>query len=446
MARGQKIDLDRLLRERIAEHVPGSVIDGDVVRLGDTGICISTEIGGVQDMGRLHAVSLFYRVWGGPFGRTPSFASMSGYHADPAGAVIEGSCLWVCTLLDVLAAAGLARVAGRPADDRVTSTQVEVAGRPFRLVTEGVDRCLGFGPDAEVPARVAAARDELHGLTMSEAVVAAGGLPVLAGPDVVLLSCYAGRTTSGVTPEVKVHGGDWPPALGPIAALQPEPEGAMTMLREISVLIPLAPARLERDSLQRALDDIGRHRSDHPSGSAGWGGWRHHQGRLAPPLPLAAVARVVPPERLPADYVRFMTEVAGGGAGPGYGVVPPVIADGDLVLAHAGCGIRWLLRPDGVWVDRCDGEAPTRTDASFTDWYGRWLDASYAGEPFADWDRFQCANIGVLAQVLDDTPQIAPNSIVVRQQPPPGRPARACQQCVVTFDQFGQDEAHAFGG
>ena len=105
-----------------------------------------------------------------------------------------------------------------------------------------------------------------------------------------------------------------------------------------------------------------------------------------------------------------------------------------------------MLRPDGVWVDEArQGEPPRRTDASFTDWLGRWLDAAYVGEEFIDHPAMQDAPLAVLSQALDKTSELPPNSIKMTVSTAPGRPDRPCQSCVAVLESFGQDEAHVFG-
>jgi hypothetical protein len=163
-------------------------------------------------------------------------------------------------------------------------------------------------------------------------------------------------------------------------------------------------------------------------------------------MAIEEIAQVIDPYRLPPDYVEYLAAVSGGGAGPGYGLLPPAIVDGELELAHAGCGVRWVLRPDGVWCDATASDGTfSRTDPTFTERYGRWLAHAYAGRPFTDWDHLCCANINVLAQVLENG-QPEPDSLTVTLSVPPGRPAVPCQGCVSTYTRFGQSEVTAFGG
>lgn len=136
--------LNRLLVERIAAHYPGATIEDDTAVFGDSGIQIRGQVHQVQDLGAQQAASLFMWISGGPFGSTPSFASVSGYHPDAATAVVEGACHWTCTLLDVLAVAGLVHLEGRPADPTGSRTsEVSIHGRPFTLVSSGFNRLFG---------------------------------------------------------------------------------------------------------------------------------------------------------------------------------------------------------------------------------------------------------------------------------------------------------------
>lgn len=240
-----------------------------------------------------------------------------------------------------------------------------------------------------------------------------------------------------------MHGADWGPSTALFNGLGRERDGDVLLSRELAVLVPRGPGVLERDALQASIAEVAARGGT----TTDWGGWRTHGGRFAPPLRLEQIASVIDPARLPGDYVRYLTEVSGGGVGPGYGLVPPEFTDGELVLAHAGCGVRWVLRPDGVWVDSSQPGTPLqRTDASFTDWFGRWLDAAYVGVEFFDHEPLGDAPVDALFQVLNSKPQLAPNSVKMTVSTPPGRPDRPCHRCISLFAHFGQDEEHVFGG
>lgn len=122
-------------------------------------------------------------------------------------------------------------------------------------------------------------------------------------------------------------------------------------------------------------------------------GAAHHRYQLAPPLPAAELAAV---ERrlgapLPDDVRAFAGEVAAGGAGPYYGLVPvdrtaaiaapPGAAwTRGLPISHLGCGYLAVVALDGaargeVWIDAralaiCAPIAPSFT-AFVVDWIDR---------------------------------------------------------------------------
>jgi len=79
-----------------------------------------------------------------------------------------------------------------------------------------------------------------------------------------------------------------------------------------------------------------------------------------------------------------------------------------IPLAHAGCGVTWLLHLQGerrgeVWVDAGGSDRSySRVADSFTGWYAAWLDASVRGvRPWVQWDARYCATPAVLSQMLD---------------------------------------------
>ncbi|HET9621483.1 MAG TPA: SMI1/KNR4 family protein [Kofleriaceae bacterium] len=130
-------------------------------------------------------------------------------------------------------------------------------------------------------------------------------------------------------------------------------------------------------------------------------GAAHHRYALAPPLTAAQLAALeARVGALPDDVRAFATEIAAGGAGPYYGIVP--IDRGEalaaprgapwargLPIAHLGCGYLAVLALDGaargeIWIDAralaiCAPIAPSFT-AFVVDWidrvaHARWLDA-----------------------------------------------------------------------
>jgi len=112
-----------------------------------------------------------------------------------------------------------------------------------------------------------------------------------------------------------------------------------------------------------------------------------HRYELAPPLPAA-------PGDLPDDLRTFVTEVASGGAGPGYGwfpieaalrhvlAPPPGVTayERALPICHLGCGYAAVVPLDGaargeVWIDaRAIGLCAPRY-GTFTGFYLAWIDA-----------------------------------------------------------------------
>jgi hypothetical protein len=211
-----------------------------------------------------------------------------------------------------------------------------------------------------------------------------------------------------ITPEVKVNGADWWGCRDLFTDAGPEPDGALMLLRELAVLTPLSPPQpLRRETIESTLTGL----DTTPNGwhPAGWQGWRAHGGVLNMPMTpddVAEVEAVTGP--LPADYRAFLTEVAASGAGPGYGLLRPEVFDGVIPLAHAGCGVAWVMRLDGdergtVWVDAAGSdETYARVADSFSGWYRAWLDnAVRRNEPYAQWDARYCAAASGIAQAVE---------------------------------------------
>ncbi|MCL2090114.1 MAG: hypothetical protein FWH11_02620 [Micrococcales bacterium] len=445
------LSLSDVLAKTVAGHYPEATVDGATVTLGATGIRVECEADDPQEMGSLLTVALYLRVSGGPFGPEPSFASISGYapwgeECDMVGqsvyAVMEGGCMWTCTLLDVLGAAGL--VAPRESDEErpeVVGRPALIGGRRYQVWSNQIDRTLAFGESGPQYADV---RARLGGdSTMTSAVLATDTLPVHASNHALLLSTFA-MTTSQVTTEVKVHGGDWPPSWAPLTAVGPT-DGGITMLRELAVAVPAEPARWDRDRLAWTLAAVGTYRTE-PHQAAGWRGWRRHGGQLQAPLTDAQIAAAgVDPAGLPADYHHFLTQV-GWGAGPGYGLLGPTLSDLGLVLAQAGDQVCWYLAPSGgVWADtRTFGLDPVQTHDSFDAWYADWLDNAVAGlQPWQQWDG-SCASLNMLYGMLDDGIDV--NSMkgieIGMSSDENGQTVQPCHHCQATFARFGVgDEA-----
>jgi tetratricopeptide (TPR) repeat protein len=103
-----------------------------------------------------------------------------------------------------------------------------------------------------------------------------------------------------------------------------------------------------------------------------------HRYRLHPPLLPGEMPDL---ERLPADYRFWVTHIADGGAGPGYGLIP--LRDhrdeggwppneNEIELAHQGCGTYdVLVLAEGVVYT--DGDEGRRPQGSFCEWIEAWL-------------------------------------------------------------------------
>ena len=458
--KGPTLSLSDVLATCVAGHYPGSTVDGTTVTLGSTGIRVDCEADEPREMGNLLTVALYMQVSGGPFGPEPSFASISGYGhggGDALGqavaTVTEGGCMWTCTLLEVLEAAGLIpqRESGEERGE-VTQRSAWIGGRAYRVWSGAIDRTLSFGSPS--PPDLVAVRSRFGAdATMTSAVLATDTLPVQASDSAVLLSTFASTFgDSEPTTEVKVHGGDWPPSWLPLTAVAPGAPGAITLLRELAVAVPVEPARWDRNRLALTLAALAQYRTE-PNQAAGWRGWRRHGGQLQAPLTDAQIAAAgINPAGLPADYYRFLTQV-GWGAGPGYGLLPPALSDRGIVLAKAGDQVSWYLSPDGgVWADTrtfapescfepnhkpssCCG---VRTHASFDAWYADWLDNAVAGlRPWQQWDG-SCASLNMLFGLLEKhDPKDVQGLTIGMSSDEDGHPVQPCHNCQATFARFG---------
>jgi len=417
-------DLDALLVRIIANHFPEARTSGDQVELGVAGLRMACRVNAVRPIGEYASAHLLFHLSGGALGEEPIFASVSGYEETAEKAVIIGACNWACSFGPVLRAA----LAGEEQPE-VARFTAEVHGQRFRIFVDGLDRVMAFGEGDADLARTQAARVRLGAAPWLGGVVAeAGALPLLPTDRPTLLSVFLGERPDGRIVEVKVSGVDWPAAAEAFAGRAHEPAGAMTLLRELAVAVPLGSAPpLDRGAIERTLAGLSVPVEEVPRSAVAWRGWRAHGGTLASPMSEIALARLEKATGpLPGDYRRFLLEVAQSGAGPGYGLLAPTARlaagtfdwqDGEepegppagvLPLAHAGCAVMWLLVLRGphageVWVDAggSDGLA-RRVAGSFDAWYRGWVDAAVRGhEMWTQWDGRACATLQVLSQMLD---------------------------------------------
>jgi hypothetical protein len=393
---------DVLLAETIARHFEGGTVAGSVARIGLGGVEVQCAVNDVLELGAYRSASLFFRLQGGPLGPDPIFTSISGYEKSPEAAIVVGGCNWACAFGPVLRA-GLTGVSEPEADE----FEVVLDGRRFRGVVQGVDRVMMLG-EGSPEGLTAQARDRLGGDPwLAPRIVASPTLPLLTASTPTVLSLFISQGSHGQTTEVKVNGADWGPACSETAGDEVSGPDAIVMLRELAVLTAVEPAPpLQRAAVQRTLDGLAT-RVD-PWQAAGWQGWQAHRGKLGDVLADVEVSVIeVQTGPLPADYRHFLTQVAGPGAGPGYGLCLPRMIDNSILLAHAGCGAAWVLRLDQaeygtVWAHAIGSDGTfAKVADSFTEWFANWLDAAVRDlGPWVQWDVSQCATAGVLSQVL----------------------------------------------
>jgi hypothetical protein len=415
------MDNDAMLRETIARHFPEATVGADgVIALGFGGLEIACQVNAVRQTASVHSAHLYFSIGGGRLGAPPRFASVSGYGTSPEEAIVGGACNWACAFGPVLRA-GLADEEQPEAE----TFEVSVAGQRFRVFVNHLDRALLIG-DADGQA-IKSARARVGGKWLTQIALESGRMPILAAERPTLASVFLSDGGKRIV-EVKVDGVDWPGMEEAFGGSAENETGAIVMLRELAVVVPLGEAPvLRRDDVARTLAGLGDSRVRRAS--VDWPGWARHGGTLAQPIASdALVAAEAKIGEFPADYRNFLVEI-GTGAGPGYGLFAPLgdtqatlaagefswrdgeKPDGDprgvVALAHAGCGVMWLLVLNGehrgeVWIDgrSSDGEVGP-VAPSFADWYRGWLHDAVRDVSFVQWDSRCCATAGVLSQILE---------------------------------------------
>lgn len=424
--------LDLVFSETIARHFPNARIEDGVVELGFGDLKMRCEVNGSQEFGGGRTVSLYMRLWGGAAGPAPTFISISGYGDNDHNAVITGGCNWACTFGPLLRAG----LAGEQVPD-LPVTHATVQGHAMAVYTDGLDRFVGEdAPPGGVGPLMSRVRATLGGRPwLSDRLLQSEALPVLDPHRPTILSVFVFEQAERRIVEVKVNGCDWPHG-GRALADTPGYQGpGAVLLRELTVVTPLHPEAptqpLARDLLARTLAGLAAPLERGPRAAARWPGWAAHGGALLPPLTPEALAEVeADTGRLPGDYRAFLTEVAAGGAGPGYGLLAPTEArtraavegvpsltdgaelegdpEGVLLLADAGCGVTWQLVLRGpargeVWASATGSdERYHRAAPSFSAWYRAWLDAAIRDvAPWIHWNAAACATASLLSNYLE---------------------------------------------
>ncbi len=493
-----EVDHDRLLAEVVAHHFDEArICDDGTVDLGFGDFSIQCVVNRVADDGSF--ASLYFYLSGGALGDVPVFASAGGYASNAKEAIISGACTWTCTFGPVLrtVAAG-----GSPAPDADCEVcEVEVHGQRFRAAVSGYDRCVGMpdgATDEDVGARTLDARTRYGGdMWIALAPETLSTLPLLSTDQASVIGVFVFDMPGREVLEVKVHGRNWAPANRRVEQIAPATLLGGAMLRELAVLTPMRrPPPLTRTAVEATLAGLEQLVGDDDARAlTAWPGWRAHGGRLGKPASardIAALEADIGP--LPGDYRDFVTTVAADGAGPGYGLLSPLLPrqrplargafappdgatddgmpGGCLALGHAGCGIMWLLVLNGesrgqVWVDgRSSGGAVRRVADSFDDWYRGWLDAATRGaELWVQWDPKGCAIPQLLSNVLrsieedgvsgDGAAAELPNRVGAGTVSSAcvgdgyfdhGAPLAPCRSCVYLTNRFGlTDEVFASG-
>lgn len=398
---------DASLAATIARHFDGGCTSGRTAFLGFNDVSIECYVAGTSPVGANRSASLFLLLRGGRLGAQPVFASISGYGTSDEEAIVAGGCEWSCQFGPVLRAALADSV-----EPDIEPLHTTVDGRSYRVAAAGLGRLLGSVPEQEPGELLRTVHRHLAGeALLTQVVLDSDTLPVLPAHTSTLLSVFVMEGPNSRVVEVKVNGVDWPPA----SLAFPQPalplSSVMALERELAVLTPDEELQLPtRAALDRTLAGLAL-RTD-PEQPAGWRGWRAHRGVLGPCMTehqVTALQKIIGP--LGADHATFLTTIASSGAGPGYGLLPPHPVGELLPLAHAGCGVTWVLRLDAehrgeVWVDAAGSDGTyTPVASSFLTWYLAWIESAVrADTPWTSWDTACCATPHVLSRFLDANP------------------------------------------
>lgn len=252
-------------------------------------------------------------------------------------------------------------------------------------------------------------------------------------------------------------------------------------MRELVVLRPIdARTAITAPDLEVTMEGLRTHEG---AAAISWRGWRKHRGSLGKPLEGHELAALEETCVLPDDYRRFLTDVAGSGAGPGYGLLSPLGAaqaalargsfswnheqqappdtGGVIALAHAGCSVMWLLVVEGVhrgevWLDaRGSDRGVRRVAPTFHDWDAAWLDAAVRdAAPWTQWDASCCSTPHAFSSYLDENPPTDDGPPLTGKLNPAalrisglgetyferGAPLDPCHACVLLAEHLGADD------
>jgi hypothetical protein len=115
-----------------------------------------------------------------------------------------------------------------------------VEGVHYRVVLAHLDRAMSYTQVNDTAPRFRAARSRHGGDPwLIPSVLSSNTLPPLSAQLSTMLSLFILDTPEERTVEVKVNGTDWPHSSGVFAAVELEPPGGVSLLRELAVLTPL---------------------------------------------------------------------------------------------------------------------------------------------------------------------------------------------------------------